>query len=169
MTPRGTLGLCCVHIAQLVIHPAVYTLPFTLQICYKPLGIFQWVTNSQRIHISSHDALQNFIRQHSIMFTIFWAFLMVEQIFLSLQVKRTVINLYVWVAERLKTWDFWKLGNVRKIVNLYRLSAQSFSRNEKFVSTNKNLLKNRSWTFPIVRYFTWKLEFVSNIFWMIVA
>ena len=41
MTPRGTLGLCCVHIAQLMTHPAVYTLPFTLQLCYKPLGILQ--------------------------------------------------------------------------------------------------------------------------------
>ena len=62
MTPRGTLGLCCVHIAQLVTHPGVYTLPFTLQLCYKPLGILQKVTNSQKIHISSHDALENFIR-----------------------------------------------------------------------------------------------------------
>ena len=58
MTPRGTLGLCCVHIAQLVTHPAVYTLPFTLQLCYKPLGILQRVTKSQKIHISSHDELQ---------------------------------------------------------------------------------------------------------------
>ena len=32
MTPRGTLGLCCVHIAQLMTHPAVYTLMFTLQL-----------------------------------------------------------------------------------------------------------------------------------------
>ena len=37
--PRGTLGLCCIHIAQLLTHPAVYTLPFTSQLCYKPLGI----------------------------------------------------------------------------------------------------------------------------------
>ena len=58
MTPRGTLGLCCVHIAQLVTHPAVYTLPFTLQLCYKPLGILQRVTKSQKVHISSHDVLQ---------------------------------------------------------------------------------------------------------------
>ena len=58
MTPRGTLGLCCVHIAQLVTHPAVYTLPFTLQLCYKPLGILQRVTKSQKVHISSHDELQ---------------------------------------------------------------------------------------------------------------
>ena len=57
MTPRGTLGLCCVHIAQLVTHPAVYTLPFTLQLCYKPLGILQRATKSQKVHILSHDVL----------------------------------------------------------------------------------------------------------------
>ena len=45
MTPRGTLGLCCVYIAQLMTHPAFYTLPFTLQLCYKP----------QKFHVSSHD------------------------------------------------------------------------------------------------------------------
>ena len=61
MTPRGTLGLCCVHIAQLMTHPAIYTLPFTLQLCYKPLGILQRVTKSQKAHISSHDGLSNFL------------------------------------------------------------------------------------------------------------
>ena len=30
MTPRGILGLCCVHIAQLETHSAVFTLPFYL-------------------------------------------------------------------------------------------------------------------------------------------
>ena len=58
MTLGGTLGLCCVHIAQLMTHPAIYTLPFTLQLCYKPLGIMQRVTKSQKVHISSHDGLQ---------------------------------------------------------------------------------------------------------------
>ena len=57
MTSRETVGLFCVHIAQLVTHPAVYTLPFTLQLCYKPLGILQGVTKSQKVHISSHDVL----------------------------------------------------------------------------------------------------------------
>ena len=58
MTPRGTLGLCCAHIAQLMTQPAVYTLLFTLQLCYKPLGILQRVTKSQKVHISSHNELQ---------------------------------------------------------------------------------------------------------------
>ena len=57
MTPRGTLGLCCVHIAQLMTHPAIYTLPFTLQLCYKPLGILQMAAKSKKAHISSHDGL----------------------------------------------------------------------------------------------------------------
>ena len=54
MTPRGTLKLCCVHIAQLMTHSAIYTLPFTWQLCYKPLRILQRVTKSQKVHISSH-------------------------------------------------------------------------------------------------------------------
>ena len=57
MTPRRTLGLCCVHITQLVTHSPVYTLPFTLQLYYKPLGILQRVTKSQMFHKSSHDVL----------------------------------------------------------------------------------------------------------------
>ena len=62
MTPRRILGLCFVQIAQLMTHPAVYTLQFTLQLCYKPLGILQRVNESQKVHISSHDGLPNFIR-----------------------------------------------------------------------------------------------------------
>ena len=58
MTPRGTLGLCCVHIAELMSHLAVYTLSSTLQLCYKPLRILQRVTKSQKVHISSYDVLQ---------------------------------------------------------------------------------------------------------------
>ena len=48
-------------------------------------------------------------------------------------------------------------------------SAHSSSRNENFVSASKNLLKNRQWTFLVVCYFLWKLEFVSNILWMILS
>ena len=65
MTPRGTLWLCCVHIAQLMTHPAIYTTSFTLQLCYKPLGIRQRVTKSQKVHIPSHDGLQ---KRHNINF-----------------------------------------------------------------------------------------------------
>ena len=74
LTLRGTFGLCHVHIAQLMTHTAIYTLPFTLQLCYKPLGILQKVTKSQKVHISSHDALQ---KLHNINFACYrsWGFL----------------------------------------------------------------------------------------------
>ena len=57
MTPRDTVGLCCAHIAQLMTHPAIYTLPFTLQLCYKPLGILQRVTKllKQLAYVSFTD------------------------------------------------------------------------------------------------------------------
>ena len=58
MTSRGTLGLCCVDIAQTMTHPAIYTLLFTLKLYHKLLGILQRVTKSQKIHISSHDGLK---------------------------------------------------------------------------------------------------------------
>ena len=61
MTPRGTFGLCYVHIAQLMTHPAVYTLLFTMQLCYKPLGILQRVNKSQKVHMSSHNVLQKLL------------------------------------------------------------------------------------------------------------
>ena len=61
MAPRGTLGLCCIYIAHLMTHPAVYTLTCNLQLFYKQLGILQRVTKSQKICISSHDGLQNFV------------------------------------------------------------------------------------------------------------
>ena len=47
-------------------------------------------------------------------------------------------------------------------------SAQSTLRNENVVGTSKNLLNNRNWTFRVVCCFKWKLEFVSNILWIIV-
>ena len=58
MTSRGTLRLCCVNIAQCMTHPAIYTVPFTLQLCYKPLGILQRVTKNQKAHMSSHYGLK---------------------------------------------------------------------------------------------------------------
>ena len=51
MTPRGTPELCYAHIVQLMTHSAMY----------KPLGILQRVTKSQKVHISSDDGFSNFI------------------------------------------------------------------------------------------------------------
>ena len=59
MTPRGTLGLCFVHISQLMTHPAIYKLLCTLQLCYKPLGILQRVIKRQKVHILNFDELRN--------------------------------------------------------------------------------------------------------------
>ena len=42
------------------------------------------------------------------------------------------------------------------------------SKKENFVSTSKYFPKNRIF-FAVVRYFTWKLEFVSYILWIIVS
>ena len=60
VTPRGTLGLCFVHIAQLMAYSAAYTLLFTLQLCYKPFAIHQRVIKSQKVHKPSHNGLQIF-------------------------------------------------------------------------------------------------------------
>ena len=57
---RGTLWLLCVHIAQLMTHPSGYTLWFTLQLCYKHLGVLQRVPKSLKVHFSRHDRLQTF-------------------------------------------------------------------------------------------------------------
>ena len=43
---------------EIMTHPAIYTLPFTLQLCYNHLGILQRVTKSKKAHTSSHDKLQ---------------------------------------------------------------------------------------------------------------
>ena len=58
MTPRGVPGLCGVDIVQIMIHPAIYTLPFTLKLYYKLLGILQRVIKNQKVQISSHDGLK---------------------------------------------------------------------------------------------------------------
>ena len=86
----------------------------------------------------------------TIMFIMFWDLSMVEQTFLH-ELPNNV---------RLRI-----LGNEeisQKSQNFIELlpSPQSSP-------GNKNLLKNRYWTFPAVHYFTWKLELVSNILWMI--
>ena len=49
------------------------------------------------------------------------------------------------------------------------LSAQSFPKNENFVNASKKLQRNRNLTFPILCFFTLKLEFVSNVLFMIIS
>ena len=57
MTPRGTLGLGCIHTAQLMTHQ-LFQHSFILQFCYM---LAYRITKSQKVYISSHDRLQNFI------------------------------------------------------------------------------------------------------------
>ena len=68
-----------------------------------------------------------------------------------------VINLDIQVAsqiaERLKTYNLWKLGKSQNLIQ-FMPSAYSFSRNETFVSTYKSLLKNRNWTLHVLHCFT---------------
>ena len=105
----------------------------------------------------------------TIFFIIFWEFLMFYQIFLSQKVKRCANITY-----KRGRYEFpHKLSNdltlrilqnsiIRKVSKL--LSAHSSYQNLNFVNTSKKLLKNRE--LPIVPYFTWKLELVSNVLWM---
>ena len=62
-------------------------------------------------------------------------------------------------------------GNIKKIWKFYGIIAwcSVFIQNENLVNASKRLLNNRNETFPLVRYFTWKLQFVSNILFMIVG
>ena len=73
-----------------------------------------------------------------------------------------LINWYIRVVEGLRLTQ---LGNIRKTSKFHiklLASTQCSFQNEYFVSTSRN------WIFPVVRHFTWKLVFVSNILWMIV-
>ena len=104
---------------------------------------------------------------------------MVEHIFLPSQAKRNLIisNKLVYelphmLPNDLKLWTIlgnWEIsGKSQKFMEL--LPSAQFSPEMKILLLLVkiwNFLKN--WTFPIVRYFTWKLEFVSDILWVIIA
>ena len=82
-------------------------------------------------------------------------FFMVEYISLSSQVNQSLI-----IGTKLVYTSY--LGNYKisgKSQNFIKLLLSGqFSQNANFISTSKNLLNNRNWTFPVVRYFAWKLE-----------
>ena len=101
---------------------------------------------------------------------------MFDRIFLSLQVKRSVINsnkhgIHVLPYDLPNDLALRILRNQEisgKSQNFIKLQTSALQK--KFVNTRKKkLLKNRYRTFPVVHYFTPKLEFVSNILPMIVA
>ena len=110
---------------------------------------------------------------------IFWELLMFDQIFLTPQVKRSMIISNKHGLYELLTIDkchrscptnsdpgSLKISISRKISKLHKIIAQRpvSHPNKGFVNTSKKLLKNRNWTFPIASYFTWRLEFLSVIF-----
>ena len=84
-------------------------------------------------------------------FILFWNFLMVEQIFLLPQMKRSVI-----------------------ISNTLRYTSCLTSRKKKLLPvlvkiSRKVEIRKRKLNFSCRAYFTWKLEFVSNTPWTILA
>ena len=112
-------------------------------------------------------------------FIIFWDFLMVEQISLSPQVKRSVIIKIKLVYKSCLTscqtaQDFRSLEikkfqeNVETLCN-FCLVFSTPPKMKVLLVLAKSLLKNKNWAFPVVRFLTWKLEFVSIILWIIVS
>ena len=86
--------------------------------------------------------------------------LMFDKSLVSLQVKRIVIisNKH-GIYELPNNLKLRKLGNIKKTWKLDRIVAMCsiVLPKLKFVNTNKKLLKNRNWTFPVGCYFTEKL------------
>ena len=56
---QGVLEVLCSH-CPIKDSSGCFTLSFTFQLCYKPLGKLQMVTKSQKVHISTDDGLPNF-------------------------------------------------------------------------------------------------------------
>ena len=88
----------------------------------------------------------------TIMVIIFWDFLIFYQIFLSPQMKRSVIisnkhGIYELLYELPNDLRLTILGNYGSISKIHRIIAKFlvFLSNENFFNTSKNLLKNRNW------------------------
>ena len=63
------------------------------------------------------------------------------------------------------------LRKIRKVQNNVKTSWNyAFMHSPPpFVNISKRLLKNRNWTFPVVCYITWKLEFFSNVLSVVIV
>ena len=48
-------------------------------------------------------------------------------------------------------------------------SAQSSLQTQHFFDSRREVLKNRNWSVSVLHYFTWKIEFLSYIFSIIVS
>ena len=107
-----------------------------------------------------------------------WDLLMFYEILLSAEVKRCGIvtyknGIYEVPQEllnhlRKSNWTNYEISE--KCVNFKDgyPSAQCSCQNENFVETIKQFLKKGKLSFPVVHYFSWKLELVSNKLWIIV-
>ena len=88
---------------------------------------------------------------------IIWQFLMFYQILLSPQVKQSKIT-----SNKYGIWELpHELPNdlrLRKYLENLKFHRIIVFQNKNFVNTSKKLVKNRSWNFPAVHYFTRKLQ-----------
>ena len=107
-----------------------------------------------------------------------WDLLMYYEIFLSLEVKRCQIVTYkIGIYEvpqgllndlRIRNWATYEISGKCVIFKDGYPRAQCSCENENSVDTIKQFLKNGKLSFPVVHYFSWKLELVSNKLWIIV-
>ena len=110
----------------------------------------------------------------TIMVMILSEFLTFYQVFLLPQVKRSLIisNKLVYTSclrSCRTTYEIRKVQDNVKTSWKYTLVLILPPPPKRIVNTSQRLLENRNWTFPVVHYFTWKLEFFSNIFSLLVS
>ena len=76
------------------------------------------------------------------------------------------ISKAVTVAQRLMNQDLRKLREITKTSKLHRIITQCsvFPQTKSFFDTSRKLLKSRNYSFPVLRYFTLKLQFLPYIF-----
>ena len=72
------------------------------------------------------------------------------------------------LSDNFTKFSFHHKWNKARLLAIDMVSVAS-SKMEIFVNSSTKLPKNGNWTFPLVPYFTWKLESVSNILSMIVV
>ena len=114
------------------------------------------------------------------MFILFCDFLVVEQMFLFLRVKRSVIisnklvysSYFIGLVHKLvyNTEKTMKCENIRKIWKRHEniILCSVLLPKWKFCQYQWKSPENKNWTFSVVRYFTWKLEFFSIIMQILV-
>ena len=85
------------------------------------------------------------------------------------KIKKRKISKSIYLPKG-TSFQYYQKASLPSKGNIFSISPKSqstFQREHPF-NISKKLPKNRNWTFPAVRYFTRKLEFVSNILSMAV-